>query len=79
MNDREYPCVCHVCGVEYSLRARFMSAGLTQYGADGRERAVRSCGKHDGREVRAAYLRITGGGPGGLGEAIRASQTEAAS
>jgi hypothetical protein len=75
--DHEYPCVCHVCGLEYTLRAHFLSAGITQYGADRRERAIRSCGKHPGSEVRAAYLRITGGGPDGLTAAISASRTEA--
>ena len=77
-HDRIYPCVCHVCGHEYDLRAAFMSAGITQYGADGRERAIRSCGKHPAADVRAAYLRITGGGPDGLAAAIAASRTEAA-
>ena len=68
--ERDYPCVCHVCGAEYTLRARFMSAGITQYGADGRERAIRSCGKHSAAEIRAAERWFTA--------AISASQTEAA-
>jgi len=57
MDAENVPCECQVCGKRYVVETEFLSASSLRVGEDGVQRALASCGKHSGEEIRAVWER----------------------
>lgn len=58
--ERDYPCKCHVCEREFTIRTTFLG-GVDWLLPDGRRVTMHACASHTADEVRAAWNRVTQG------------------